>query len=161
MNLLGVVAMTALCPAVADTIPALVNFAAVDSALPGRTGGAMTAIVLFAVGLGGSASPPVRATPLIAGTMGRPMPSTKGRGSIWAVSCGCLRAWFSPLVLGYLLGWGFNGCFSRGKSIWATGFMSGEVGSAALMAFATAPRTGRSSLRCSSSPTGSPGAPQR
>ena len=32
MNLLGVVAMTALCPAVADTISGLVNFAAVDSA---------------------------------------------------------------------------------------------------------------------------------
>lgn len=104
MNLLGVVAMTALCPAVADTISGLVNFAAVDSAHSlAALAGAMTAIVLFAVGAWWFGIPTSESHALIAGTMGAAYALNQGAGIHLGGLMRVLAGLVLSLVLGYLL----------------------------------------------------------
>lgn len=160
MNLLGVVAMTALCPAVADTISGLVNFAAVDSAHSlAALAGAMTAIVLFAVGAWWFGIPTSESHALIAGNHGGGLcPQPRGgdpSGRSHAGACG-------P---GSLPGAGLSPGLGGSTAVSPVGKASGRPvlcpGGGWLRRLdgllPTAPRTGRSSLRCSSSPTGSPG----
>lgn len=137
MNLLGVVAMTALCPAVADTISGLVNFAAVDSAHSlAALAGAMTAIVLFAVGAWWFGIPTSESHALIAGTMGAAYALNQGAGIHLGGLMRVLAGLVLSLVLGYLLGWGAQRLFRPWETRLGDQFyVRGEVGSAALIAF--------------------------
>ena len=137
MNLLGVVAMTALCPAVADTISGLVNFAAVDSAHSlAALAGAMTAIVLFAVGAWWFGIPTSESHALIAGTMGAAYALNQGAGIPLGGLMRVLAGLVLSLVLGYLLGWGAQRLFRPWETRLGDQFyVRGEVGSAALIAF--------------------------
>ncbi len=137
MNLLGVVAMTALCPAVADTISGLLNFAAVDSAHSlAALAGAMTAIVLFAVGAWWFGIPTSESHALIAGTMGAAYALNQKAGIRLDGLLRVLVGLVLSLLLGYLLGWGVQRLFRPWeKRLGDRFYIRGEVGSAALMAF--------------------------
>ena len=137
MNLLGVLAMTGLCPAVADTIYGMVNFAAMDSRHSlAALAGAMTSIVLFAVAAWWFGIPTSESHALVAGTLGAAYALNRQAGVSLMGLVPVLLGLGISLLLGYFLGKGVQRLFSPVESRLGKGFYRmGEIFFAGMMAF--------------------------